>query len=82
MSGEPGQHSRYREPVLLHAGGEAGVGRHGCPQYGLEESEDSLQGGADYTQGSGHNSALHGSQCWATQMTMKHKQMHVAFAQM
>ena len=47
VKGEPGQHSRPGEPVLLHEGGKAGVGRHGCPQYGLEESEDSLQGGVD-----------------------------------
>ena len=25
----------------------AGVGRHGCPKYSLEECEDSLQGGVD-----------------------------------
>ena len=50
-------------------------------QHDLEESEDSLQGGADYTQGSGHR-ALHGSQCGATQMTMKLRQLLVAFALM
>ena len=43
VKGEPGQHSRHGEPVLPNAGGEAGVGRKGCPQYGLEECEDSLQ---------------------------------------
>ena len=47
VEGEQGQHSRPGEPVLLHKGGKAGVGRHGCPQYGVEESEDSLQGGVD-----------------------------------
>ena len=47
VEGEQGQHSRPGEPVLLHKGGKAGVGRHWFPQYGLEESEDSLQGGVD-----------------------------------
>ena len=76
------QGPQLRAALLLQvAGGEAGVGRHGCLQHGLEESEDSLQGGADYTQGSGHR-ALHGSQCGATPMTMKLRQLLVAFALM
>ena len=62
VKGEPGQHSQHGEPVLLHTGGEAGVGHHRCPQYDLEEGGDSMQGGADYTQGSWPK-ALHGVQC-------------------
>ena len=55
------------------------MGRHGCPKYGLEECEHSLQGGVDYTQGGGHI-ALHGSQCGATQMAMKLQQLLVVCA--
>ena len=58
---------------------EAGVGRHGCPKYSLEECEHSLQGGVDYTQGRGHR-ALNGSQCGATQKAMKLQQLLVVCA--
>ena len=58
---------------------EAEVGRHRCPKYGLEECEDSLQGGVDNTQGRGHR-ALHGSQRGPTQMAMKLRQLIVVCA--